>query len=314
MRTEWSPRIGWADLPARVRGGVEQLLGSAVVGATGQHGGFSPGSADRVRTSTGRRAFVKAVSSGLNEHSPDIHRKEAAIAAALPAQLPAPELIGTYDDGDWVALVFSDVEGRHPRTPWDSGELSLVLDALLHVAETPLHEDLDFLPRLEHELTEPFGGWTRLREKPPEDCDPWVLRNFPRLEELARDGLGALDGSSLVHTDVRADNILITADRGAVLVDWPWTCIGLSWMDALSVLLNVRVFDPDFDAGSVFESHRIFAPAAPGELDGVLAGLAAYFTDAARQAPPPGLPTLRDFQRRQGEAAVRWLRERTGLV
>jgi len=313
MQKEWSPRIGWADLPVRVRAEVEELLGAPVVVANGQHGGFSPGSADRVRTATGRRAFVKAVSSALNEHSPGIHRREAAVAAALPEQLPAPRLIGGYDDGDWVALVFADVEGRHPRTPWTPAELGLVLDALLEVAETPLPAELERLPRLKQELTEPFGGWTRIRERPPEESDPRVLRNLPRLGEMARAGLAALDGHSLVHTDVRADNILITADRRAILVDWPWACVGAPWMDALSLLLNVRTFDPQFDVDAMLASHGVFAAADAEGLDGVLAGLGAYFTDAARQPPPPGLPRLRDFQRRQGKAAVHWLRERTGL-
>ena len=62
MQPEWSPRISWTDLPGHVQAGVEEILGAPVVEATGQQGGFSPGTADRVRTATGRRAFVKAVS------------------------------------------------------------------------------------------------------------------------------------------------------------------------------------------------------------------------------------------------------------
>lgn len=37
---------------------VESVLGEAVVRATSQVEGFSPGSADRVATTSGRRAFV----------------------------------------------------------------------------------------------------------------------------------------------------------------------------------------------------------------------------------------------------------------
>jgi thiamine kinase-like enzyme len=113
-----------------------------------------------------------------------------------------------------------------------------------------------------------------------------------------------------VHTDVRADNILITRDNEAVLVDWPWACVGSAWVDALTMLINVRVFDPDFDVDSVVQSHEVFAPATAGSVNRVLSGLGAYFTDAARQPPPPGLPTVRAFQRQQGEAVSRWLRQR----
>ena len=55
-------RIGWADLPERVRDEVQAIIGGEVVSAVSQSGGFSPGTADRVVTTNGRRAFVKAVS------------------------------------------------------------------------------------------------------------------------------------------------------------------------------------------------------------------------------------------------------------
>lgn len=310
VQPDWSPRIGWAELPSHVRAGVEQLLGSPVIEATGQRGGFSPGTADRVLTAAGRRAFVKAVSPQLNEHSPRIHRKEAAVAAALPAGLPAPTLIGTYDDGEWVALVLSDVEGRHPHIPWLAVEVHLVLDALLTIAQTPLPPELSRLPALEAELADPFGGWTRIRRDMPDDCDPWVLRNLGTLERLAERGLKDVAGGSLAHTDVRADNIIITATHGAVLVDWPWAAVGAPWVDALTVLVNVRVFDASFDADATLASHEVFTGAGPDHVNGFLSGLAAYFIDAARQPPPPGLPTLRAFQQQQGEAVILWLRER----
>lgn len=310
MQPQWSPRISWVDLPGQVQAGIEQILGAPVVEATGQQGGFSPGTADRVVTATGRRAFVKAVSAHLNEHSPAIHRTEAAIALALPDGIPAPSLIGTFDDGTWVALVLTDVEGRHPHTPWESPEVSLVLDALQELSRTPLPPALEHLPRLEHELAEAFQGWTRIRAAPPEHCDPWILGNLDILERLAESGLEDLAGETLVHTDIRADNVLITADNGAILVDWPWACIGSSWIDALTVLINVRVFSHTFDVDSLLRSHSAFAPASAAGVDAVLSGLGAYFTDAARQPPPPGLPTVRAFQRAQGEAVVRWLRER----
>ncbi|WP_215279692.1 phosphotransferase [Arthrobacter sp. GN70] len=310
MQPEWSARISWADLPANVRSGIEQILHAPVVEAHGQRGGFSPGTADRVRTSTGARAFVKAVGRELNEDSPAIHRKEAAITAALPGTVPAPSLIGTFDDGDWVALVLSDVEGRHPHVPWTRKELTLVLDALFQLSRTPVPPSLEHLPSLEDELREPFKGWSRIRTEPPPAIDPWILQNLDVLEGLADRGLKDLPGTTLVHTDVRADNVMITTGGTAVLVDWPWACIGSSWVDALCVLLNVRVFDPVFDVDSILDSHEVFAPADAGSITGLLSGFGAYFIDAARQQPVPGLPTLRTFQRQQGEAATSWLRSR----
>jgi hypothetical protein len=123
-------RIGFFDLPAHVRAALEGILGGAVVSAVSQPGGFSPGTADRVVTADGRRGFVKAISPAQNAHAPALHRRETAISGALPAAAPAPRLLGSFDDGEWVALVLDDVEGRHPATPWRDAELSAVLSAL----------------------------------------------------------------------------------------------------------------------------------------------------------------------------------------
>ena len=310
MQPQWSPRIGWSDLPAHVRAGVEEVLGEPVAEFAGQQGGFSPGSADRVVTPTGRRAFVKAVGPALNAASPGIHRREAAVAAVLPKSLPTASLIGTFDDGEWIALVLTDVNGRHPYLPWQPDEVGLVLDALLTVARTPVLPGLSQLPDLASDVGPEFAGWERVRADPPQDAPSWVLGNLDVLQRLAARGVEDLRGECLVHTDLRADNILITRANAAVLVDWPWACVGAGWFDALSVLINTRVFDPSFGVEPIMRSHPIFDGVAPESIDGVLSGFGGYFTDAARQPPPDGLPTLRSFQRQQGDAVLGWLRER----
>ncbi len=246
----------------------------------------------------------------LNAASPGIHRREAAVAAVLPGNLPTASLIGTFDDGEWIALVLTDVDGRHPHLPWQPDEVGLVLDALLTVARTPVLPGLGQLPELASDVGPEFAGWERVRVDPPQDAPRWVLNNLDFLERMAARGVEDLRGGCLVHTDLRADNILITPANAAVLVDWPWACVGAGWFDALSVLINTRVFDPAFEVEPMLGGHPIFDGVAPESIDGVLAGFGAYFTDAARQPPPAGLPTLRSFQRQQGNAVLGWLRER----
>ena len=67
-------RRRWADLPDQVQHAVAAVLGAPVVHAESQPGGFSPGTADRVVTAAGARAFVKAVSPELNPDSVALHR------------------------------------------------------------------------------------------------------------------------------------------------------------------------------------------------------------------------------------------------
>src|SRR3954463_12133596 len=134
MPTAAGVRIRWTDVPPHVRRGVEDILGSPVIEARSQAGGFSPGTADRVRTADGRRAFVKAVTPAVNERSAVLARQEMRITAALPDHAPTPRLLDGFDDGEWVVLVLEDVEGAPPRTPWVRGELDAAVTGLRELA------------------------------------------------------------------------------------------------------------------------------------------------------------------------------------
>ncbi|MGO4385004.1 phosphotransferase [Specibacter sp. RAF43] len=302
-------RISWPELPAPVRAGVEQILGEPVVSAASQPGGFSPGSADRVRLASGRGAFVKAASAQTNAVAATLHRREAAVTATLPHFLPVPGLLGVYDDGTWVALVLTDVAGRHPDAPWTLRDTMVVLDALADVAAAPLPPGL-VLPRSEDSLHGAYRGWEKLRSRPLEGLDPWAAENMDVLVEMARHGTASLAGESLVHGDLRSDNILLTDGGRAVLVDWPYAARGAAWLDALSVLIDVNTDPVEVHAGHVLARHPIFADAGPDAVTGVLAGWAGYYLDMSRRPAPPGIPALRGFQRKQADALLRWLKTR----
>ncbi|MEU9825711.1 phosphotransferase family protein [Micromonospora chersina] len=302
-------RLRWADLPGSVRAAVEEILGDRVVAAESQQGGFSPGTADRVRTAGGGRAFVKAVSPAQNDRSPALHRAEARVAAALPPAAPAPLLIGSHDDGNWIALVFSDVEGRHPVTPWDAGELAAVLSTLEAMAAVLTPAPAAVTSTATEQLGYDFGGWRRLAADPPADLDAWARARLPELCAAADRGLAALAGDTLCHLDVRADNLLVGPDGTVTVVDWPWACRGPAWLDSLLVLVNVQVHG-GHDPEALLSALPLAAGTDPADLTGVLAGFTGFFLDGARQPPPPGIPTVRAFQRLQGDALLPWLARR----
>ncbi|MFD2763411.1 phosphotransferase family protein [Micromonospora eburnea] len=302
-------RIHWSDLPDPVRAAVQKILGDRVVEAVSQQGGFSPGTADRVRTAGGRRAFVKAVSPAQNDRSPHLHRTEALIAAALPPATPAPRLLGSYDDGDWVALVFADVEGRHPVTPWHADELAAVLSTLEAMAGALTPASIAAAPTAAEQLAADFAGWRRIAADPPADLAPWARSRLPELCAAADRGLAALAGDTLCHLDIRADNLLIGPDGTVSVVDWPWACRGPAWLDSLLTLINVQVHG-GHDPEALLRDLPLAAGVDPADLTGVLAGFAGFFLDGSRLPPPPGIPTVRAFQRFQGDALLRWLDRR----
>ncbi|GAA0530842.1 hypothetical protein GCM10010172_09420 [Paractinoplanes ferrugineus] len=298
-------RIGWLDLPAEVRSRVEGVLGGGpVTEAVTQPGGFSPGTAARVRTSTGRRAFVKAVSPELNTRSAELARMEIHVSRSMLATAPVPRLLAAFDDGAWVVLVLADIEGAQPRTPWVEPEVDAALAALTELAAAVTPTPVGGLPTTAQRLHDNFTRWAALAADPPADLDPWLAERMPELRCLSAATLEILaTGDTLTHCDIRADNMLVRADDGKVMiVDWPWGCVGPAWVDRLMLAVDVYVKGGD--------PARVLEGIDPDAVTGFLAGMSGFFEYAHRQPPPPSIPTVREFQRRQAEALRPWLRAR----
>lgn len=298
-------RLSWQELPAFVHAWAEEALGEPVVAAVSQPVGFSPGSADRVRTASGRRAFVKAVSTEQNPDTPGLHRREIDVLRSLAEDGldVAPPLLAHLDDEGWVALMTEEVQGQHPHAPWTGAELAATLEALMEVAG---HRAPSSWPDLSAELSGMFSCWARLRDDPPVDRDPWVVEHLGMLDELSRRTAPRLSGDAIAHTDLRADNLLVEPGGRVRVIDWPWASRGAPWFDAASLLIDVWAVG-EVDLGPHLPVIEALG-ASREDVLGVVAGLAGFLLDASRRPPAPGLPTLRAFQRSRGDAAVALVR------
>jgi hypothetical protein len=141
-----------------------------------------------------------------------------------------------------------------------------------------------------------------------------VLRpGLPHLEDAA--GLAARfaevsSGTTLVHTDVRDDNVLLRPDGPPLLCDWNFPCVGAAWLDTLLLLIGPR--GDGLEVETVLAERRLTRDLAPETVDIVLALLVGYFFRQCEQPVPPTSPHLRDAQRWQGEVCWDWLCERRG--
>jgi aminoglycoside phosphotransferase (APT) family kinase protein len=306
-------RVGWGDAPKWLRGEVKARLGGEVIEAVSQPAGFSPGLAVRLRLAGGHRAFVKAVGPEPNPDSAGIHRDEAHVMTVLPRAAPAPRLLWSLDRDGWVALAFEDVDGAHPALPWRPGELRRVLAMVADLAALAPGPGL---PPIAERLGDSFDGWRRLAAAHAAGADDlagldrWAARHLDRLAALEAGWPAAAEGRSLVHADLRADNLLLTATR-VVAVDWPYACAGAAWVDLLLLLPSVAMQGGP-DPEPTFATHPVAAGADPRAVTTLLAALAGFLIGGSRRPPPPGLPTLRAFQLGQGVVALDWLRRRTG--
>jgi aminoglycoside phosphotransferase (APT) family kinase protein len=299
-------RIDWAQLPDTVRKSIEVAVGSTVVDAASQQGGFSPGLAARLRLADGRRVFAKAVS-GI-PYVVRFYRREADIAGRLPATVAAPRMLWSGGGDDWTALVFEDVDGFTPPLPWRPADWRRVHDAVVALAADLTPSPVD-LPQLGAD-PDLFSGWRALAADPvlAAELDPWARDNVDRLAALETDWPAAAAGEALIHNDLRADNILLAGER-VLFVDWPHAAVGAPWVNLLGMLPSVAMQGGP-DPADVWRASPLAAGADPAAVDSVLAALTGFFVHSSLLPAPAELPTLRRFQRLQGEPALAWLRSR----
>ena len=309
-------RLDWTEMPLRIRGEIERWRGGAVVGAVTQPTGFTPGVAARLTTDGGRRVFVKAAGPEPNAETPKAHRREASIVAALPCDAPVPRLLWSYDEGEggWVALVFEDVDGRHPTQPWRIDELHRVVAAMedLSMLLTPTPLPAAMVGTAGYIFT--TRGWRQLRDEWPsrlDYVDEWSRRHMKTLIAIEETVDGALEGDTLLNNDIRADNILLTP-KHAWFVDWPHASVGPPWLDVVAFAPSVSMQGGP-PPEEVISGHYSSRTADSDATTAAVVTLAGYFTHRAVQPPPPGLPTVRAFQNAQGVVTRKWVAQRTGL-
>lgn len=302
-------RLRWSDLPEQVRHAAEREIGADVVRDRPQSGGFSPGLASRLVFGNGRRVFAKAINAGRNPRSPGLYRREIEVMAALPESVPAPRLWWSYDDGEWVMLFLDDVEGAMPAQPWHPDQFARVLAALEQLSDTLTPTPIATISIVD-DLADNFRSWHTIAEDPALTgrVDSWAKASLPQLLELESGWTRAARGETLCHADLRADNLLLTAN-GVIVVDWPYAVTGTPWVDALLFLPSVAATS-SIDPEQAWASLRPARGADPDAVNAVLAAVAGDFLYQSMLPAPANLPTLRAHQHGKGTAALAWLRER----
>lgn len=306
-----SPQIGhtavrrtWESLPDLLRHAITHHLGSDVAAAAGQTGGFTPGLATVLRLATGSHVFVKAVPA--DHPLASAYQREADTVAHLPDTVPAPRLRWHRELQGWHVLVFDAVPGRHPDLSPGSDDIGRVLDT---VTQLPTHQAPD-LPASWRERGGWLHGWATMGDDLPPDLPEWVHRRLPELVRIEKQWIPNAAGDTLVHGDLRPDNLIIYDDR-VLVVDWSHATCGAPWQDIADLI-----------------PHMIMAGCSPGQAQQQVARLAAwqatnpdtitayaaafagYWLASSSRPAPPSVPHLRGYQRIAGAAALRWLHHR----
>jgi aminoglycoside phosphotransferase (APT) family kinase protein len=292
-----------------LRASIASCLDDRVVSAVDAWGGFTPGVAARVDLARSQSVFVKVAGVAFAPQVCDIYRREAAVMRELPERVPAPRLLHVLDHGDWVALVLTYVAGTLPAQPWADTELDLVLAAVADLGATLTPPPIS-APRLIDDWADDFTGWRRLEDSAGRigSVSPWAAAHLSQLAELESGWDQVADGDTLLHGDLRADNILINGEQ-VVFLDWPNVCVGAPWVDLLFMLPSVMLASPR-DPNAIIATHPVTAGVLGSNVDAVLAAIAGFFASNSLEPDPPGLPTVREFQAQQARTSLRWLKSR----
>ena len=241
---------------------VQRLLGAPVVAERTVVGGYTIALRRIVTLADGRTAFVK---SAVDDQTRGWLEAEQRIYAAVGGSF-MPQVLGTESG----VLVLEDLSEAHWPPPWRDGDVRAVLDALeaLHALTPP-----SWL-RSPQEVDDLRGGWPDVAADPEPFLSlglasrAWLETSLPTLLDAA--ARAELDGDSLVHLDIRSDNLCLRDGR-CVIVDWNWAARGNPQLDLAFWLPSLRLEggpEPEAVGGDIGPELAALtagsSPAAPG--------------------------------------------------
>ena len=217
-RSQSSLRVPGGDVPPALRAEIISALGKEPVGWRRPHTGLSPARRFVVQFADGSSAFVKAA---VDDPTESWLRAEHEILSRVGWSF-VPRPLAWIDRGERPVLVTEDLSGAHwpaDQFPvlWKPGQFGLLFETLRRVAEVvppvplPAAEE-GFAPQ-----------WPLIAAEADAFLalglcsDDWLRDAIDGLREA--ESSVPLAGDSLVHSDVRSDNLCFVGDR-MVLVDW----------------------------------------------------------------------------------------------
>lgn len=287
-----------------MRDRIAQLLGARVVDARSPVGGYTPAQRWVVTLSDGRTAFAKTGIDAETSRVASWLRVEYRAYTDIHAPF-MPEVLGWDDTEDQPLLILEDLSGAHWPPPWSADQISAVEVMLESVARTAAPAWADELEARERTH---LSGWIRVQRDPEYFLslglctEAWLLRSIDVLIEVGATAM--LRGDSLVHLDVRSDNLCFVPLRSGVvtkIIDWNHLGRGGAEVDRMLWLPSL---------------HREGGP-APWELvhdsRGFSALISGYFAAQSGLPPIPTAPGVRSLQREQLSVALPWAIRELGL-
>lgn len=269
-----STRLLWIDVPIVVRSWVEDQIGT-VVKIIPADGGYTPGFAGCLVAENGETFFVKIGENTSSYALGDAYAQEIKISDLLPLGSWRPvTMYCTWLDG-WFVLIRKYVEAQQPSRPWSLEQVTLVCDSFVGIAEELSASALK-LPTFQESFSKELNLWDIvLSEERYETLLPGLKLRGTQAQKLAQKAIANIEPETVVHGDLRDDNMLITTSNEVVIIDWNWAFLGEKWMDLATLFISMYM--DGIDVLDYLTNHPLFQNAEPDHVDGFYAMLVAYW-------------------------------------
>ena len=273
---------------------IQKLMASPAVEWRTLRKGHTAAETWLMRFESGKSAFVKHAT---DEQTASWLKSERAVYEAVRGDF-LPDLLG-WDGGDFPILILEDLSHAGTVPPWTEEAIERVFALLEVLARTQLPDT--FRPLTSY--PEPFEGWHQIAKAPAPFlrlglvAPRWLDAALPDL--LQAEKAADLRGDSLVHTDLRSDNIFFHRDL-TMLIDWNWACRGNPKFDLVSWLPSLHT-----EGGPPPWDFTLDEPNLIAMQTGYLAHRVA--------TPPHGNESIRRLQERQLRSALPWAAKALGL-
>lgn len=300
----------WARLPMGARDWLQEQVDGKTINFASTAGGYASGVAGLL-TASGNMFFVKAVP--LDSPSSADYITEARVARALASSVPTPRLLHEGSADGWVLLVFDVAMGQTPDEPWPRDQLLTVMKMLDGLSPRLTPSPVWDLPTVADRMRGRCTTWSRLLETgsfgqlSEGDLSEWEREHLPRLAHLEQSWENLVVGETLLHFDLRHDNLKIDDHGRICILDWGRACKGPDWVDVVCLLLESDAGSTDLQG--LFGQSARAAAADPLAVDAFLTVLASYWRHAATltHRVPAELKHRREFS---SQSTLQWLQQR----
>ncbi|MDO8664946.1 MAG: aminoglycoside phosphotransferase family protein [Candidatus Liptonbacteria bacterium] len=266
---------------------VRKATGSEPISWVVVRKGYTTAERYIMKLENGSSVFVKVAT---DEDTTRWLRSEYKIYGNLKADF-LPKLLA-WEDGERSLLILEDLSGGFWPPPWSQERITRVMDTLKKVATIEPPPGTQPVKTFFKDLS-----WQRIAADPSGflglniASSEWLAKALPVLIKAEREA--DFNGDTLVHMDVRSDNICFSSER-TLLVDWNWASAGTQRFDLIAWLPSL---------------HSEGGP-APWDITleepELISAVTGYFASQAYRPPPRPGSTLRQLQLALLKSSLPW--------